>query len=283
MVDLELYRIFKVVAEEENITNASKKLNISQPAVTKHIQNLEATLQLKLFERTNKGLVLTEVGREIYEDINESIEILTGVFNKYDDNKNINLGIHATMLSKLFSHKLAEFYSENEDIKINVVNYDASEMLAKLEKQELDIVVSKKMMGYDNKKIKYTKLGQLHDILVTKNLPNKKITLAELKKKLLYMPRKNSITTINFFDSTKTKEKDFKNIKNISYNTMLEFIKKTDSIGLMTKEYIEEELKSKNVIEITHEFVINPIEYGIYTNKDNKFEALKLLISAIGK
>ena len=240
-------------------------------------------MQLKLFERTNKGLVLTEVGREIYEDINESIEILTGVFNKYDDNKNINLGIHATMLSKLFSHKLAEFYSENENIKINVVNYDASEMLAKLEKQELDIVVSKKMMGYDNKKIKYTKLGQLHDILVTKNLPNKKITLAELKKKLLYMPRKNSITTINFFDSTKTKEKDFKNIKNISYNTMLEFIKKTDSIGLMTKEYIEEELKSKNVIEITHEFVINPIEYGIYTNKDNKFEALKLLISAIGK
>jgi DNA-binding transcriptional LysR family regulator len=283
VVDLELYRIFKVVAEEENITNASKKLNISQPAVTKHIQNLESILQLKLFERTNKGLVLTEVGKEIYEDINESIEILTGVFNKYDDNKNINLGIHATMLSKMFSHKLAEFYAENEDIKINIVNYDASEMLAKLEKKELDIVVSKKLIGYDNKKIKFVKLGELHDILVTKNLTNKKISLTELKKKLLYMPRRNSVTTINFFDSTKTKEKDFKNIKNISYNTMLEFIKKTDSIGLVTKEYIEEELRAKNVIEIAHEFVINPIEYGIYTSKDKKMEALKLLINKISK
>ena len=32
MIDFELYRIFAAVADEENITRASKKLNISQPA-----------------------------------------------------------------------------------------------------------------------------------------------------------------------------------------------------------------------------------------------------------
>ena len=69
MVNLELYRIFKVVAEQENITNASKILNISQPAVTKHIQNLEETLGIKLFERTNKGLILTDNGKQIYDEI----------------------------------------------------------------------------------------------------------------------------------------------------------------------------------------------------------------------
>lgn len=37
MVNLELYKIFKVVADEENLTRASEILNISQPAVTKHI------------------------------------------------------------------------------------------------------------------------------------------------------------------------------------------------------------------------------------------------------
>ena len=40
MVNLELYRIFKIVAEEENLTKASGILHISQPAVTKHIKNL---------------------------------------------------------------------------------------------------------------------------------------------------------------------------------------------------------------------------------------------------
>ena len=38
MVNLELFKIFKIVAEEENLTRASERLNISQPAVTKHIQ-----------------------------------------------------------------------------------------------------------------------------------------------------------------------------------------------------------------------------------------------------
>lgn len=64
MINLELYRIFKVVAEEQNITKASKRLNISQPAVTKHIQNLEYSFNIKLFERNNKGLILTEQGKK---------------------------------------------------------------------------------------------------------------------------------------------------------------------------------------------------------------------------
>jgi DNA-binding transcriptional LysR family regulator len=44
MVNLELYKIFKSVADEENLTRASEILNISQPAVTKHIHNLENEL-----------------------------------------------------------------------------------------------------------------------------------------------------------------------------------------------------------------------------------------------
>ena len=36
MIDLELYKIFKIVANEENITKASQRLNISQPAVTRY-------------------------------------------------------------------------------------------------------------------------------------------------------------------------------------------------------------------------------------------------------
>ena len=59
MIDLELYRIFYVVAKTKNITKASEELHISQPAVTKHIKNLESLLGLPLFIRTNKGVILT--------------------------------------------------------------------------------------------------------------------------------------------------------------------------------------------------------------------------------
>ena len=69
MVDLELFRIFKIVADEENLTRASEILNISQPAVTKHIHNLENELELKLFERTKYGMRLTPDGERIYNQI----------------------------------------------------------------------------------------------------------------------------------------------------------------------------------------------------------------------
>ena len=63
MVNLELYRVFYEVAKSKNITKASRKLRISQPAVTKHIHNLEAELQIKLFDRTRYGMILTEDGK----------------------------------------------------------------------------------------------------------------------------------------------------------------------------------------------------------------------------
>ena len=50
MVNLELYKIFVVVANELNITKASEKLNISQPAVTKHIKNLENIMHNKTYK-----------------------------------------------------------------------------------------------------------------------------------------------------------------------------------------------------------------------------------------
>ncbi len=66
MINLELYRIFYVVAESGNITKASKKLCISQPAVTKQIKNLESQLNTPLFIRTKKGVILNECGQKIF-------------------------------------------------------------------------------------------------------------------------------------------------------------------------------------------------------------------------
>ena len=55
MANLELYKIFIIVAKEKNITKASQKLNISQPAVTKHIKNLEKELNTILFKRDKRN------------------------------------------------------------------------------------------------------------------------------------------------------------------------------------------------------------------------------------
>ena len=56
-IDFELYRIFYVVANNGNITKASAELNISQPAISKSIKNLEDQLGGTLFVRTKRGVI----------------------------------------------------------------------------------------------------------------------------------------------------------------------------------------------------------------------------------
>ena len=57
MIDFELYRIFVAVADEENITRASEKLNISQPAITKQIKNLENQLSINYLNKKVRELL----------------------------------------------------------------------------------------------------------------------------------------------------------------------------------------------------------------------------------
>ncbi len=284
MIDLELYRIFVIVANENNITKASEILHISQPAVSKHIKDLEDNLQVKLFNRTNHGIKLTNKGNCIYNDIKEHIYALENIYNKYQKNISINMGAHNTILNKLFNKKISNYYKVNNNVKINIINEGLIEMLTKLEKQELDIILTKKDPNYENSKIEFLKLGELHDILFTSKdseIKDKIITLEELKEEVIYIPRKRSATVSNFYESLKLTKNDFKNINNIPYSTMIDIIKNTGEIGVITKEYIEKELMDKEILELKTSFKLKPIEYGIYINKNNRFKELIELIEIL--
>ena len=58
-VKLELYRVFKEVAETGNISAAAKNLYISQSAVSQSVKQLETALQARLFARSPRGVTLT--------------------------------------------------------------------------------------------------------------------------------------------------------------------------------------------------------------------------------
>ena len=64
---MELYqlRTFVTVADTGNLTQAAERLFTSQPAVSAHIKALEEELEVKLFDRTSKGMRLTESGTSL--------------------------------------------------------------------------------------------------------------------------------------------------------------------------------------------------------------------------
>ena len=78
---MELYqlRTFAAVAEEAHLTRAAERLHLSQPAVSGHIKALEQELDVRLFERTATGMVLTESGRQLLAHSNKVLSAAEGV------------------------------------------------------------------------------------------------------------------------------------------------------------------------------------------------------------
>ena len=72
---MELYQLqsFVVVASERNLTRSARRLNISQSALSTQIKLLEEELVVKLFQRSPKGMVLTENGRLLLTHAQETL------------------------------------------------------------------------------------------------------------------------------------------------------------------------------------------------------------------
>lgn len=64
-VDTRLLRYFVAVAEEGNLTRAATRVFVSQPALTKQVQQLEKKLGQRLFTRSRAGMALTDAGRAL--------------------------------------------------------------------------------------------------------------------------------------------------------------------------------------------------------------------------
>jgi len=78
-MDLILLRAFVTVAREGNLTRAAKRLNLSQPAVSLQLQNLQQALRLTLFSRTARGLKLTRDGMAMLPHAQRAIETAEAV------------------------------------------------------------------------------------------------------------------------------------------------------------------------------------------------------------
>ncbi len=286
MINLELYRIFKIVADEENLTKASEILHISQPAVTKHIKNLENELNVQLFKRSKYGMILNENGKRLYLQIKDSIEILSksdSIFNTYKD---IKFGVHVNMPNRIYNNGILNFYKENDKKIINIHRLNATNMFSALEKQEIDLAFSKKYSDelYDTNKITFINIGDLHDVFIVNSNSqylNKKLSKSDLRNITIYTLKKFSSAYQNLAKELEYKEKDKININNVDFSGIIELLKYRDIIAVVTKEYVEDKLTSNELKILDVGFSLAPAEYGIYYNVNNKFKELNNLIEIL--
>lgn len=288
-INFELYRVFYAVANNGNITKASQELNISQPAISKSIKNLEEQLGGTLFIRTKKGVILTEEGKEFYNYIKQAIEYITNAENKFTDLINleagcIKIGISTTLTKEFLLPYLEKFHILYPKIDIQILTNQTFELLPKLRNGLIDIVIlNLNNKNYDND-IDIIKCKKINDCFIVNNkyldLINKKLSLNDLNNYPLILQTKGS-NTRDFLDSI-AKDNNIvfnPNIELASYTLVVEFTKIGFGIGYATKEYIHKELDNKELFELKIKEKIPSRYIGIAISKHHlpNFSTKKLI------
>ena len=145
-IDLELYRIFYIVAKNKNMTKASEELHISQPAISQSIKKLEEQLGGTLFLRSNKGMELTEEGKMFYEYVKGALELINNAENEFTSFKDlskgeIKIGCSTTLTKLILIDVLKEFYNDYPNINIDIKNDLTSNLINDLKIGKLDFVI----------------------------------------------------------------------------------------------------------------------------------------------
>ena len=161
-INLNFLKYYYEVANAKNITKASEILNISQPALTKAIKELENELNTTLLIRNKKGVVLTEQGKILYEYTKVMLQKLQTAISTIDNpkeyEKNIYIGTTTTNFLEPILPILKELKRKYSNIQIHIFleEIDVLENYRKLGK--MDIIIKNDYEVINNlEKIKYKK------------------------------------------------------------------------------------------------------------------------------
>lgn len=278
MINLELYRIFYVVAETKNITKASEILNISQPAVTKHIKNLEEQLGNPLFIRTKKGVILNEYGEKIFLNVKQALNLLSESEKEISKYKSLNkgtikIGISTTLARKYLLKYIKKFHETYPNIVIDIYTDATKDLIKQLKNGVIDIIISKFPQNRDND-LDYIYLDKTKYIFVANEeysfLSNKTIPIKKLVNYPLLLQKTPSNSRDNIEKYLKENNIHIEPKMNIaSSNLLVDFIRLGYGLGYVTKLYVEEELKEKKLFEIKVIPDTDEISFGIILLKNN--------------
>ncbi len=217
-VNFEYYKVFYYAAKYRNITAAANELSLTQPSVTRAIQNLEAQLGCRLFTRSKKGLALTTEGKMIYQRIVSACDLFFSAEDEIAHMKSVKTGLICIGADDL-SIRREYFFSLSErfrkaypQAKLRIVQKDGLELIDALETGALDFCVladsspdprKPRVAAEYASSIEFRLIREYLDVAIVgkafSHLAGRKITLYELSAYPLIMWVPNTATR-NFFE-----------------------------------------------------------------------------------
>ncbi len=177
---------FYTIASEGGITPATKKLKLAQSTLSSQLKQFEEAIGYQLFERKNRKLHLTDIGKKVYDYAHEIFSLgeeLRESLGNFEDSLRVSvrLGIMDSVPKKL-SRQLFQIVSNQHKARASITEESLSALCDRLEKHEIDLILANDKPPTDGKKSKFHAklIGELKVVFV--GTPD----MVELKKE---MPR----------------------------------------------------------------------------------------------
>lgn len=286
-INLNLLKYFYEVVTVGNITKASEKMLVSQPAITKAIKELEEELNTKLLERNKKGVIPTEEGQILYEHTKNMFNDLNTTLNILETTKNneLNLYIGATTTNFINYVKdaLNEFKTKYPNVHIHIVLEEPKILNDMKRLNKLDILIKNDYETIDDLEI--IKTFEIADKFVAsskafKELENKVLSLEELLNYPLVLLSSITHGRRNFDSYLKSKNIIYKPTYEFnSYSLCKELIKNGFGIGIGNPIHY----KSKNFIILNTNFDLPTRKFDIGYITTSKNELIKEFINILNK
>ena len=253
-VNLNSLKIFLVVATSNSFLEASNKLYISQPAISKSINKLEEDLGVSLFYRANKGVTLTSDGEILLKYVKDSRKLLLACERMLSSNNSlysgsIVIGAQSHIVRNYLLEKINNFRKLFPNVMFRIVDLSTLELIEGLEKHELDFVVDASPINTPYNNLRIQPIYKL-DTCFIKSKENNKVynKITDLEDECIVMPISRSSLRKNLFKSLE----NVIDIKpQLEYGTeelIIESVKRNMGIGYVVKG---ETLKiDKNTIDI---------------------------------
>jgi DNA-binding transcriptional LysR family regulator len=143
MIELRLWRQFLAVAEELHFSRAALRLNMTQPPLTQAIAQLEATLGLKLFDRTKRSVQLTAAGAALVPEVRDLLAraAVLPVFARASadgETGRLRLAFVSTVGFDLLPRWVRSFREQHPKVQLELIEATGDVQLEALGRGEID-------------------------------------------------------------------------------------------------------------------------------------------------
>lgn len=282
-VNLNLYRVFYVLAKSKTFVEASEKLCISQPAVSKHIKSLEDTLKTKLFYRDKSGINLTKDGRDLLKYVENSYNSLIAGQKMIYENQNLDygnivIGAPSHIASFYLMKYIKLFRKDYPNIFIRIISGSTSFLIDELLQHKIDFIIDSSPIEFDFTNLIVEKLVSFNTCFITnkEELLNKPIV--DLEKYSYIMPYERSAIRKNLERRLKIDNQKLHVVLEVETTELIiDAVKNDVGIGYVVKEAVIDDIEKKELFELKIKYELPKLELNLVymndyiTNSSKKF------------